>query len=64
MTRAPLVAGLAAAATAAGVVAPSAQAFFGLGATPVSVSLQRLEQADARTLSTDLSSDGRYVVFA
>ena len=55
----------ATAVAAAVAVGPAAvaDAFFGLGATPVSVSLERLEQADDATSGVDLSSDGNVVVF-
>jgi hypothetical protein len=44
-------------------VAPPAAAFFAPGATPVSVSLERREQADDASQAVDLSTDGRFVVF-
>jgi hypothetical protein len=60
--RAPLAL-LAAGAGALAFAAAPAAAYFAPGATPVSVSLQRLEQADDVTLSADVSSDGRFVAF-
>lgn len=62
MRRRSLAFALAAAGTAS-VLAPPAEAFFGLGATPVSVSIARMEQADGRTTAVDLSTDGNVVVF-
>lgn len=62
LTTCALCAG-AAGAGAAGVAAPPADAlYFGRGATVVSASLATQELADDRSLSVDVSRDGRYVV--
>jgi hypothetical protein len=45
------------------VAAPAAHAYVAPGATIVSASLERLEQADDATLSVAISGDGRYVAF-
>lgn len=61
MTRLLALAMLAGACTA--VIASRADAYVAPGATIVSASLERLEQADDTTLQVALSGDGRYAVF-
>lgn len=62
LTTCALCAGTAAGAL--GLAAPSADAlYFGRGATVVSASLTTQELADDRSLSVDVSRDGRYVAF-
>ena len=48
---------------AVAATAPAAHAYVAPGATIVSASLERLEQADDTTLSVAISGDGRYVAF-
>ncbi|HTE59962.1 MAG TPA: hypothetical protein VK631_06385 [Solirubrobacteraceae bacterium] len=48
---------------AVAAAAPAAHAYVAPGATIVSASLERLEQADDTTLSVAISGDGRYVAF-